>query len=78
MIKSVLASLLIYYISLFYMPKGVMNLIMFIKCKFIWSSNSDMQKMHKLVWNMVIREQERGGLVIRLINAKDKALFLFK
>lgn len=75
LIENILASLPIYYMSLFCMPKGVVKQIMSMECKFIWSGASAKQKAHKLIWNMAVREVERGGPGIGSITTKIKALF---
>jgi hypothetical protein len=47
-----------------------------IECRFLWSINSNKKKVHKLAWNTVVREKDRGGLGIRLGTENNKA-FLF-
>jgi hypothetical protein len=77
LIKSVLNSLPLYFMSIFLMPKGVCRLLTSIQRKFLWSGTVKMRKICKVQWSVVVRDKDRGGLGIGSLIAKNKAM-LFK
>lgn len=76
LIKSVLNSLPIYYLSLFRIPEGVVKEINSIQSKFLWGDSSLKKKIHLVNWEKVSMSRERGGLGIKKIKAMNEALLI--
>jgi len=77
LIKSVLNSLPVCYLSLFKMPKGVAKEIIKLQRNFLWSGDSA-GKVNSLVkWEIVQRPKNEGGLGVGDLLLKNAAL-LFK
>ncbi|GJR27798.1 hypothetical protein Tco_1104030 [Tanacetum coccineum] len=66
LIKSVLGSLSIYYMSLFRVPEGVLKTLEQLRSKSFWGSQEDAKKIAWVAWEKVIAEKERGGLRIAI------------
>lgn len=77
MIKSVLSSLLLYYMSIFPMPKGITKVISSINCSFLWKGTSNSHGICKVAWQKVIKNKPLGGLGLGSLHNKNLAL-LFK
>ena len=74
LIKSTLASMPIYYLSLFRMPKIVAKRIEKLQRDFLWGGGSLERKVHLINWEVVCTQKEKGGLGIRKIDLLNKAL----
>ena len=74
LIKSTLASLPIYNISLFRMPKSVANKLEKLQRDFLWGGESSERKVHLINWEVVCTQKEKGGLGIQKIDPLNKAL----
>ena len=57
MIKSVMASLPIYYLSLFRMPKAVAKQIDRIQAGFLWGDTELKRKVHLVKWDEVTKSK---------------------
>jgi len=77
LVKSVLNSLPLYYLSLFKVPKKVANDIVRLQRKFLWSGNKEGRYMPLVKWEVVMKHKSKGGLGIGDIVSKNAAL-LFK
>ena len=77
MIKSVIFAIPLYYMSIFCIPKIVARKITAMQARFLWGGSVHNRKIHRLAWDTVAKEKERGGLGVGNISAKNKAL-LFK
>nr|CAN82775.1 hypothetical protein VITISV_000481 [Vitis vinifera] len=74
LIKSTMASLPIYNMSLFRMPKSVANRLEKLQRDFLWGGGSLERKVHLIKWEVVCTQKEKGGLGIRKIDPLNKAL----
>ncbi|GKE72148.1 RNA-directed DNA polymerase, eukaryota, partial [Tanacetum coccineum] len=74
LIKSVLGSLSIYYMSLFRVPEGVLKTLEQLRSKSFWGSQEDAKKTAWVAWEKVIAEKERGGLRIGSLASFNLAL----
>ena len=74
LIKSTMASLPIYNMSLFRMPKSVANRLEKLQRDFLWGGGSLERKVHLINWEVVCTQKEKGGLGIRKIDPLNKAL----
>jgi len=77
LIKSVLNSLPLYYLSLFKVPKKVANDIVRLQRKFLWCGSKEGRYMPLVNWEMVMKQKSKGGLGVGDIVSKNAAL-LFK
>ncbi|RVX09019.1 LINE-1 reverse transcriptase-like [Vitis vinifera] len=74
LIKSTLANLPVYQLSLFRMPKLVVKRLKKLQRDFLWGGGSMERKIHLINWEVVCSQKESGGLGIRKIDLLNKAL----
>ncbi|RVW65604.1 putative ribonuclease H protein [Vitis vinifera] len=74
LIKSTLANLPVYQLSLFRMPKLVVKRLEKLQRDFLWGGGSMERKIHLINWEVVCSQKESGGLGIRKIDLLNKAL----
>ncbi|XP_010653273.1 uncharacterized protein LOC104879995 [Vitis vinifera] len=74
LIKSTLASIPIYQLSIFRMPKLVVKRLEKLQRDFLWGGGSLERKIHLINWDVVYTQKEKGGLGIRKIVLLNKAL----
>jgi len=77
LIKSVISVIPLYYMSIFCIPKIVARKITAMQSRFLWGVSVDNRKIHRLAWDTVAKEKDKGSLGVRNISAKNEAL-LFK
>jgi len=77
LIKAVLSSLPVYYLSLFKMPKKVALEINKIQRRFLWNSKHNCKTAALVKWEVVQRPKKEGGLGVGDLIIKNAAL-LFK
>jgi hypothetical protein len=63
--------------SIFRIRKAVAQKITAVQSRFLWGGSIENRKIHNLAWESVVKEEDRGGLGVRTVKAKNKAL-LFK
>jgi hypothetical protein len=78
LIKIVLSSLPLYYMSVFLMPKQVevARVINSIKIRFLLSGDSSVKRIYKVAWKVVVGGEIEG--VWALAHCKKKYIFYFK
>ncbi|GFS31963.1 hypothetical protein Acr_00g0020140 [Actinidia rufa] len=74
LIKSVISSLPVYYMSLFKMPERVAKCIERIQATFLWGGDDANRKIHLISWDKIIRGKDRGGLDVRNIKIMNECL----
>ena len=74
LIKSTLASLPIYFMSLFWMPRRVRLRLEKIQRDFLWEGGSLEKKPHVVNWDIVCLDKRKGGLRVRRLNSLNKTL----
>ncbi|RVX07712.1 LINE-1 reverse transcriptase-like [Vitis vinifera] len=74
LIKSTLASIPIYQMSIFRMPKSVVKRLEKLQRDFLWRGGSTGRKIHLINWKVVCTQKEKGGLGIRRMGLLNKAL----
>lgn len=77
LIKSCLASLPLYYMSLLPMPKGVIEKIIQLQRNFLWRGSLEKKALPLVSWNVLELPKQYGGLSIGNLHNKNTAL-LFK
>lgn len=76
LLKSVLSSLPIYYLSLFKIPEGVAKSIERIQANFLWGGCDQKRKIHMVCWNKIKQRKDNDGLGVRGIKEMNSALLL--
>ena len=74
LIKSTLASMPIYQMSIFRMPKVVVRRIEKVQRDFLWGEGNMERKVHLVKWEVVCTDKEKGGLGLRKLALLNKAL----
>ncbi|GKB05481.1 RNA-directed DNA polymerase, eukaryota, reverse transcriptase zinc-binding domain protein [Tanacetum coccineum] len=74
LIKSVLGSLGIYYMSIFKCPESVLNSLEAMRASFFRGGSRDKRKMSWLKWEKIMASFDKGGLNIRSLKAFNLAL----
>lgn len=74
LIKSVLASLPTYFLSLFEIPTSVEKRIECLQRDFLWRKSKDGNRLHLVSWNEVCKPKHLGGLGINRIRETNRAL----
>lgn len=74
LIKSVLSSLPVYYMSLYLMPITVAKQIDRMLRQFFWSDSVGKKKMHNVNWEGICCSKEAGGLGIKDTRLMNLAL----
>nr|GEW61541.1 RNA-directed DNA polymerase, eukaryota [Tanacetum cinerariifolium] len=77
LLKSVLGSIPLYHMSIFKVPKGVINNMEAIRRNFFNGSNGVNRKMSYISWDKVLISKKKGGLGVSSYFALNRAL-LFK
>ena len=76
LIKSVLSSLPVYYMSLFKIPEGVLRKLESIQASFLWGDTDLKRKVHLVNWGCVTLKKEQGGVGIRRLREMNVSLLL--
>ena len=74
LIKSTLASILLYRLSFFRMPRTVARRLEKLQRDFLWGGGSTERKAHLVNWERVCVGKEKGGLGLRKLAPLNKAL----
>ena len=74
LICSTLASLPVYFLSLFHTPKLVCARLKRIQRKFLWGGSSLEKKPHLVKWSTMCTEKKKGCLGLRSFSKLNKAL----
>ena len=72
--KVTLASLPIYFMSLFRMPRRVRLRLEKIQRDFLWGGGALENKPHLVKWDIVCLNKRKGGVGVRHLNSLNKAL----
>ena len=81
LINSVLTNMVLYMISFFQLPKGVLKRLDYFRSRFFWQGDSEKKKYRLARWDVVCRPKDQGGLGIHDLQVKNSALlgkWLFK
>lgn len=74
LIKSVLTSLPLFYLSFFKMPNGIISKCENLMRSFLWGGYEGEKKIAWVKWSLVCRPKEEGGLGVRNLGLFNKAL----
>ena len=74
LIKSTLASMSIYQMSIFRMPKIVVRRLEKVQRDFLWEWGNLERKVHLVNWEVICADKDKGGLGLRKLVFLNKAL----
>jgi hypothetical protein len=61
LINSILTNMVLYMISFFLLPKGILHKLDYYRSRFFWQGDSEIKKKYCLVkWSVVCRPKEHG------------------
>ena len=81
LINSVLSNMVLYMLSFFKVPKGVLTRLDYFRSRFFWQGDNEKKKYRLAKWNVLCRPKDQGGLGIQDLEAKNTTLlskWLFK
>lgn len=76
LIKSALASLPVYYMSLFKMPDRVARILERLQASFLWGGTEVRRKVHMVKWEELTKSLEQGGLGLRRVRVVNSCLLI--
>ncbi|GKA63842.1 hypothetical protein Tco_0763448, partial [Tanacetum coccineum] len=76
LIKSVLGSLGIYYLSIFKVPEIVVKSLESLRVAFFWGVHEDTKKIVWVKWSNILASLDKGGLGVGSLKSFSKALLL--
>ncbi|KAJ1695019.1 hypothetical protein LUZ63_011717 [Rhynchospora breviuscula] len=76
LIKSVLMSLPVYYMSVECLPKGIIKRMNSLMAKFFWGKMEKNRYLAPVAWKKVCRPYEEGGLGVKDLQMFGEALFM--
>jgi hypothetical protein len=68
LVNSVLTSLVMFMLSFFETPRGVLEKIYYYRSRFYWQSDQHEKKYRLARWNIICQPKEHGGLGIHNID----------
>ena len=74
LIKSVLTSIPIYFLSFFRVPKKLVNKLVRLQRNFLWGGAQEQNKIAWVKWESVCMRKEVGGLGVKDINSFNLSL----
>ena len=74
MIKSVLSSIPLYYLSLFKALLKVIKLVESLRRQFFWGFKENLKGINWVNWNLVLKDRKKGGLGVGSLLAKNLGL----
>ncbi|KAL4295459.1 hypothetical protein GQ457_12G031020 [Hibiscus cannabinus] len=77
LVKSVLSSLSVYFMSLFRMPVAVTKRITGMVSNFLWGGASDKRRIHWVSWSLLCQPLENGGLGLLDFGTQNRCLLVY-
>jgi hypothetical protein len=74
LINSVLTNMVLYMVSFFQVPKGVLQRLDYFRSRFFWQGDSEKKKYRLTKWTVVCRPKDQGGLGVHDLEVKNRAL----
>jgi hypothetical protein len=74
LINSVLTNMVLYMISFFLLPKGVLHRLDYYRSRFFWQGDSEKKKYRLVKWSVICTPKDQGGLGIHDLQVENTAL----
>ena len=74
LINAVLTNMVLYMISFFQLPKGILHRLDYLRSRFFWQGDSEKKKYRLTKWSVVCRPKDQGGLGVHDLEVKNRAL----
>ena len=74
LINSVLSNMVLYMLSFFHLPKGVLQRLDYFRSRFFWQCDNESKKYRLARWSVLCRPKSQGGLGIQDLEIKNIAL----
>jgi hypothetical protein len=74
LINSVLSSLAMFMMSLYEVPKGILEKLVYYRSRFFWHGDSHKKKYKLTKWSIICRPKDQGGLEIHDLEIQIKCL----
>jgi hypothetical protein len=74
LLKSVLSSIPVYFLSFFKAPSGIISSLDSIFCQFFWGGSEDTRKLAWIKWDTICMKRECGGLGVKRLREFNYAL----
>ena len=71
LINSIFTNMVLYMLSFFQIPKGVLQRRDYFRSRFFWQGDSENKKYRLTKWNVVCRPKDQGGLGVQDLQVKD-------
>jgi hypothetical protein len=81
LINSVLTNMVLYMLSFFILPKGILHKLDYYRSRFFWQGDNEKKKYRLVKWSIVCSPKDQGGLGVHDLEVKNSALlgkWLFK
>jgi hypothetical protein len=74
LINAVLSNMVLYMISFFQLPRGVLKRLDYFRSRFFWQGDCEKRKYRLAKWSVLCRPKDHGGLGIQDLQIKNRAL----
>ncbi|KAK2661812.1 hypothetical protein Ddye_000386 [Dipteronia dyeriana] len=74
LLKAVIQSILAYAMSMFWLPKGLVQKTQHLCARFRWGGNEEKRKLHWCNWNTLCKDKFVGGLGFKNLVTFNRAL----
>jgi hypothetical protein len=74
LINVVLTNMVLYMISFFQLPRGVLKRLDYFWSRFFWQGDSEKRKYRLTKWSVLYRPKDHEGLGIQDLQVKNRAL----
>jgi hypothetical protein len=74
LINAVLSNMVLYMISFFQLPRGVLKRLDYFRSRFFWQGDCEKRKYRLAKWSVLCRPKDHGGLGIQDLQVKNRAL----
>ena len=74
LINSVLTNMVLYMISFFILPKGVLHKLDYYRSRFFWQGDSVKKKYRLVKWSVVCQPRDMSGIGVHDLEGKKSAL----
>jgi hypothetical protein len=74
LINAILTNMILYMLSFFHIPKGILNRLDYLRLRFFWQGDSEKKKYRLTKWSVVCRPKDQCGLDVHDLEVKNMPL----